>query len=268
MFPVWQPIILIAAIGSITIGTIGALYQNKLKRFIGYTSVVQASYLIFSMSCGTYISYKCTFTYLCYYNITLIILLLIFADISSKLKLPLIYLTSITSNKKFLSNYHLVVFVILIANLSNLPPTTIFFAKYYLLQNIFFITQSYFLIFFILLCSTCALYYYLRLVKIILFDSPINININNTNNNNKIKYTFIVDFKMLTQWFIFDTAIVIYKMFFVPIRKDQWFMRALVQKYPYKTLSYLIIYSTYFMYLLFVFLYFILILVLLFAYFI
>jgi NADH-quinone oxidoreductase subunit N len=167
---VWQPILLFVALSSLFVGSFGALYQNKIKRFIGYTSVAQSSYLILSMSCGSYISYLNSFTYLFYYSITIILFLFILHDMTIRLKKPIIYITDLTIYKKYISNYHIGIFIILIMSFANIPPLTMFFVKYYLLQNIFLITQSYIIILFIISCSICSVYYYLRLIKIFLFD--------------------------------------------------------------------------------------------------
>jgi len=46
----WQPLFMIAAIGSIAVGSFGALVQRRIKRFLAYTSINQVGFLLLGLA--------------------------------------------------------------------------------------------------------------------------------------------------------------------------------------------------------------------------
>jgi NADH-quinone oxidoreductase subunit N len=53
IFFLFQPFLLISGVGSIIIGSLGALIQVKIKRFLGYTSIAQSGYIVLGLSCNS-----------------------------------------------------------------------------------------------------------------------------------------------------------------------------------------------------------------------
>jgi NADH-quinone oxidoreductase subunit N len=53
MISVWQSFIIFASISSMIIGSLGALYQRRIKRFLAYSSIGHIAYLLVALSCGT-----------------------------------------------------------------------------------------------------------------------------------------------------------------------------------------------------------------------
>jgi NADH-quinone oxidoreductase subunit N len=53
MLFVWQSFIIFASISSMIIGSLGALYQRRIKRFLAYSSIGHIAYLLVALSCGT-----------------------------------------------------------------------------------------------------------------------------------------------------------------------------------------------------------------------
>ncbi len=64
---IWQPILVIASIGSMLWGCLGALLEKRLKRFFAYASINQIGFILFGLSCGTLEGYRNALLYLFLY---------------------------------------------------------------------------------------------------------------------------------------------------------------------------------------------------------
>jgi len=180
---IWQPILLISGISSLSISCIGALLQYKLKRFIGYTSVNQISYIILGLSCGTNEGIMASYNFLIFYIIinTLFFSFLIFSQLTKKNYTEYRYLTDLTNFSTSLPNSILFIFIIIIISIISLLPIVNFFIKYDLLINLLQISNL--VIFLILIFSVISAFYYIRLLKILFFERLIL-----TWQNKKIKF--------------------------------------------------------------------------------
>nr|QQO99827.1 NADH dehydrogenase subunit 2 [Selaginella nipponica] len=49
----WQPLMFFASIGSLILGAVAAMAQQKVKRFLAYSSIGHVGYLCIGLSCGT-----------------------------------------------------------------------------------------------------------------------------------------------------------------------------------------------------------------------
>jgi len=172
---IWQPILLISGISSLGISCIGALLQHKLKRFIGYTSVNQISYVILGLSCGTNEGILAAYNFLIFYIIvnTLFFSFLIISQLTKKIYSEYRYLTDLTNLSISLSNSILFIFIIIIISIISLPPIANFFIKYDLIINLLQISN--FIIFIILIFSVISAFYYIRLLKLLFFDRLITL---------------------------------------------------------------------------------------------
>lgn len=54
------------------VGTFGALYQNKIKRLLAYSSIAHVGYLLISLATGTVTSIEATLVYLITYIVTVL----------------------------------------------------------------------------------------------------------------------------------------------------------------------------------------------------
>lgn len=72
----WQKILIFCSLGSMLLGSLAALSQNKIKRLLAFSSIGHVGYLLVGICCGTleglqalliymviYIVISCTFTY-------------------------------------------------------------------------------------------------------------------------------------------------------------------------------------------------------------
>jgi NADH-quinone oxidoreductase subunit N len=75
---VWQPLLAVAAAGSLVWGCFGALYEKKIKRFLAYASINQVGFLLIGLACGTFDGYRATVLYLFLYALMSVGFLVIF----------------------------------------------------------------------------------------------------------------------------------------------------------------------------------------------
>ncbi len=78
LIAIWQPIIVIASLGSMLWGCLGALFEKKLKRFFAYASINQIGFILFGVSCGSLEGYRNSLLYLFLYVVMSIIMINLF----------------------------------------------------------------------------------------------------------------------------------------------------------------------------------------------
>lgn len=158
-------------------GSIAAIKQRTLKRFLAYTSINQMGFFIFGYIAGGFIGIQSCINFIIIYVFQLIgvfgILMLIIGNNQ--------YMTDLSVLRK---QNKMLAFILSIyfASLLGIPPFSGFFAKYYILQALLeqsirkydnlYIYLPYMLI--LILFSVLAAYYYFRIIKIIWFDDNSN----------------------------------------------------------------------------------------------
>jgi NADH:ubiquinone oxidoreductase subunit 2 (subunit N) len=160
----------IIGIGSMFIGTLGALYQTNVKRFLGYTSINQFGFLLLAYietwSSNSSIFFIVIYSFL--YSLSIFpffYIMSVFGDRKSKLG----SVTNFSDFNYFYSYSFKYVIVLSFVFISGLPPFLLFFYKYYLLLNIFH-TSNYLVVLYIILLSVLNLVYYLKIIKSVLFE--------------------------------------------------------------------------------------------------
>merc|ERR1712078_171102 len=72
---IWKPLFIIAGLVSVVIGTLMAVRQFKIKRFIAYSSITHMGYILLFISAFTFISLQYCICYLFVYIFTILSLL-------------------------------------------------------------------------------------------------------------------------------------------------------------------------------------------------
>ena len=164
----WQMIIVFISIASMLFGAIAAIGQKKLKRLIAYSSIGHMGYALAGLSVGTNGGIQSSIIYI---SIYLVMNLAFFCGLFMLRKNEQYYeniedLSGLSKNHPILS----VSFLIILFSLAGIPPLAGFFAKFYIFMAV--IEKSmYFLAIVGLLSTVVAAYYYLKIIKIIYFDS-------------------------------------------------------------------------------------------------
>lgn len=164
----FQPFLWICAIGSVFVGSLGALIQVKIKRFLAYTSIAQSGYLVMGISCNSLNGYVSSLIYLFMYCLITLCFFCILINIEHiKNGSNMLYLNQLYSiilyNKEI--TFHLIIAIFVMAAI---PPFSSFFAKFLIFivsieAKLEFITC---LLLFLTLIST---FYYLNFIQQLIF---------------------------------------------------------------------------------------------------
>lgn len=169
LFSQLQPILLISALFSVMVGSLGAINQTKIKRLIAYSAIGHMGFMLIGLSTGAINGLLATFIYIVIYIITsfnTFAFVLAFTSANS---------TNFISQLAGLSRLNpllAITFALVLFSMAGIPPLAGFFSKYLILLSA--INNNLYLIAFItILFSIIASFYYIRLIKWMFFkDSP------------------------------------------------------------------------------------------------
>merc|ERR1712019_249177 len=165
----WKPLFVLGGLLSVIVGTLMAVRQFKIKRFIAYSSITHMGYILLFMSAFTFISLQYCICYLFVYIFTILTLwgILLILENNFGKNLDSFYdWGGIFYTERYLG----VILIITLLSLGGLPPFSGFFAKYLFFKSLLF-SDMYLLALFIIIFSLLSIYYYVKIVKIIFFDS-------------------------------------------------------------------------------------------------
>ena len=158
-------IILIACLFSITIGTLGALNQSKMKRFIAYSGISHMGFTILGYIIYCENNYIIGSFYLLIYILNILAMFIIISENINKNKF-IIELGGIKSINKIMA----ISLVLITLSIAGIPPLSGFLSKWFLIWSS--IDKGYvFSSFIMVIFSIISIGYYLRIVKTIYFQS-------------------------------------------------------------------------------------------------
>lgn len=166
---IFQPLFLIISLGSMLIGSLGAIKQVRIKRFMAYTSITQVGFLFLGISSCNFIGLFSTLLYLIIYTIMSTMFFLILLNSEHQVtKKNLIYL----SDFGYLAKYETVYIQYLslsVLSMAGLPPLAGFWGK----LSIYFAAVEAKLdiaVLFSMALSMISIYYYLNIIKYLWFE--------------------------------------------------------------------------------------------------
>ncbi len=158
---VWQNIIWIVILLTITVGNLFALRQKNMKRFLAFSSVSQAGYIMLSVFTGTAEGMAATLFYVFVYvfsNLAAFGVISAIEDKTGKVNMD-------DYNGLYYTNPKLsLAMMIAMFSLGGIPPTAGFFSKLFVFMAAMEQGQT-LLVFLALLNTVISLYYYLLVVK-------------------------------------------------------------------------------------------------------
>jgi len=167
----WQGMLIIMAVLSITIGNITAIAQTNLKRMLAYSTISHVGFLLFGFLSASLNGYASSMFYIsAYVLMTLagfgIILLLSRKGFEAE---NLDDLKGLNQR----SPWFAFLMLITMFSMAGVPPTLGFYAKFAVLQAAL---QAGFiwLVVFAVLMAVIGAFYYLRIVKLMYFDEPLD----------------------------------------------------------------------------------------------
>jgi NADH-quinone oxidoreductase subunit N len=173
---VFKPLFIIVSIGSMFVGSFGALKQVRIKRFLAYTSVSQVGFIFLGLSSGNIFGLSASLLYLMLYIIMNVLFFTIFLNIEHViLKKNIIYLSDLYSLSHYTkeSGKHL---AITILSMAGLPPLGGFIGKLFLY---FAIIEGRLdsLLLLSLLISLIGTFYYLNFLRYLFFEKHLELKL-------------------------------------------------------------------------------------------
>ena len=167
-----QELLLLISVFSVMAGSLGGIYQRKMKSLLAYSSISHMGYLMISLSSGSLEGFQMLFCYLIVYTITGLCIWSVIIMIRLKKT------DHIKQNKDLAdfallckSNYVLaLIFMSSLFSVAGIPPLVGFIAK----MNIFLVAiknKFYIVSIISVLFSVISTFFYLRLIKIMYFES-------------------------------------------------------------------------------------------------
>ncbi|HEY1215227.1 MAG TPA: NADH-quinone oxidoreductase subunit N [Bryobacteraceae bacterium] len=160
--PVWEPVLVAAAVLSLTIGSIAALTQDRLKRLFAYSSIAHAGYILLGFVAGTPLALRGVYVYLLIYAV---MNFGAFAVLAS-LRRHGIFGDNLSDLRGLSQTHpiHSALFVVLLLSLAGMPPTAGFIAKYFIFAALIE-TGHFALAVVAAVYAAISLYIYFRLVR-------------------------------------------------------------------------------------------------------
>lgn len=162
MIEQWQTILYITTIASITIANLFAIKQRNLKRFMAFSSISQASYIMLAIIGGTAQGMSTMVYYVLVYIFANLAIFGVIGAVEHHIKAEV---RRETLDGLYKNNPHLAfITTIALFSLAGIPPFAGFFSKFFVFMSAF---ESGFrvLVFIALLNTVISLYYYLLVVK-------------------------------------------------------------------------------------------------------
>lgn len=161
VMPMWQDLVVVLAILTMTIGNLFAIRQQNLKRFLAFSSIAQAGFILLGILDGTSLGMTSVIYFVLIYifsNLAVFGVVTVVAQMSGKENID-DYNGLYHTNPKLSLTMMLAFF-----SLAGIPPVAGFFGKFFLFTAA--AHQGYYMLVLIaVLNATISLYYYLIVVK-------------------------------------------------------------------------------------------------------
>lgn len=160
--PLWEPIVVVAAIASLTIGNLAAITQTNVKRMLAYSSISHAGYILLGIVAGNEIGYHGALLYTLVYAFMTLGAFLVLVALRRE-GLPGEHLDDLAGLMQKAPLYA-VLMVVFLLSLAGVPPTAGFIAKYYIFMAL---VQAHHYVLAVAgaLYVAVSLYYYFRIVR-------------------------------------------------------------------------------------------------------
>ncbi|MCX6621805.1 MAG: NADH-quinone oxidoreductase subunit N [Acidobacteria bacterium] len=160
--PAWEPILIVIAVLSMTVGNLAAITQTNIKRLLAYSSVSHAGYILLGLIAGNETGIKGMAVYIMVYvfmtlGAFLVVIALHRKDLAGE---DIEDLNGLMQK----SPGYAVLMLIFMLSLAGIPPTAGFIGKYYIFLALIQ-TGHYVLAVVATLYVAVAIYYYFRVVK-------------------------------------------------------------------------------------------------------
>jgi NADH-quinone oxidoreductase subunit N len=168
--PDWRSMLIVMAVLSMALGNLAAIAQTNLKRMLAYSSISHMGFLLLGILAGTSLGFSASMFYVAAYVL---------------MNLGTFGMILLLSRQGFeadqLDDYcglakrepwYAFMMLLLMFSMAGVPPTVGFYAKFSVLNAVVNV-QIVWLAVFAVLMSLIGAFYYLRVVKLMYFDAPV-----------------------------------------------------------------------------------------------
>ena len=169
---IWENVIYIIAIATMFIGNLFALRQQNMKRFLAFSSIAQAGFILLGLITGTQLGTA---------TIVYFVMIYIFSNLAA---FGVVQAISLQTGKENMDDYEglyrtnpnlSLVMMLALFSLAGIPPVAGFFGKFFLFTAA--ASKGYYLLVFLAVVNvTISLYYYLLVIRAMFLrksDNPI-----------------------------------------------------------------------------------------------
>ena len=167
----WQQMLIIMAVLSILIGNITAIAQTNLKRMLAYSTISHVGFILYGLMSASMNG----FVYAMFYVVSYVLMTLAGFGIILLLSRKGFEADQLDDLKGLnqRSPWHAFLMLIVMFSMAGVPPTLGFYAKFSVLQAA--LQAGYlWLVVFAVLMAVIGAFYYLRIIKLMYFDEPID----------------------------------------------------------------------------------------------
>ena len=158
----WEPLLIVVAIATMTVGNLAAITQTNIKRMLAYSSISHAGYMLLGLIAGNATGIK---------GISVYVLVYTFMNLGAFLVVVALRRQGIIGEDvddlaglMHKSPGYAILMLIFLLSLAGIPPTAGFLGKYYIFLALIE-TRHYLLAVVATLYVAVAIYYYFRLVR-------------------------------------------------------------------------------------------------------
>jgi NADH-quinone oxidoreductase subunit N len=167
----WQQMLMIMAVLSIIIGNITAIAQTNLKRMLAYSTISHIGFMMFGLMSASING----FVYSMFYIVSYVLMTLAGFGMILLLSRKGFEAEKLDDLKGLnqRSPWHAFLMLIVMFSMAGVPPTLGFYAKFTVLQAA--LQAGYlWLVVFAVLMAVIGAFYYLRVIKLMYFDEPLD----------------------------------------------------------------------------------------------
>ncbi len=169
LFVMWQQVILVLALTSIVVGNIFAVVQTEIRRLLAYSAVSHIGYMLLGFVAGTAEGFASALFYLVSYTIMSVGAFGMLVWLNQRdIKIEHIDdLQGLSERAPWVA----LMWLLVIFSMLGLPPLLGFMAKFLVLKSLF--TSGFYISGVVaLLMAAVGCYYYIRIIRVMYFESP------------------------------------------------------------------------------------------------
>ena len=158
---VWEHMVYVVAIATMFVGNLFALRQQNMKRFLAFSSIAQAGFILLGLITGTQLGTA---------TIVYFVMIYIFSNLAA---FGVVQAISLKTGKENMDDYNglyrtnpklSLVMMLALFSLAGIPPVAGFFGKFFLFTAA--ASKGYYLLVFLAVVNvTISLYYYLLVIR-------------------------------------------------------------------------------------------------------